>query len=175
MNKHGIGHARKWRVGGGVVASTYIGEVEAHTWQEAIEAGYDEADLSLCHECSRKISDPEIDHLWAEDDDGDCTSEETLSDQVSAQRREINKLRDLLNQILGDDGPDLDAYLDGHVEAPNVPALVARVRELTRERDEHRETRAMYAAEAVSLRARLVDAQRERDEARAAYHRLLAE
>ena len=30
------------------------------------------------------------------------------------------KLRDLLNRILGDEGPDLDAYLDGHVVAPSL-------------------------------------------------------
>jgi chromosome segregation ATPase len=39
--------------------------------------------------------------------------------------------------------------------------------ELAQQLDEHREKRNMYAAECVSLRARLVDAQRERDEARA--------
>lgn len=38
--------------------------------------------------------------------------------------------------------------------------------ELARQLDEHREKRSMYAAECVSLRARLADAQRERDEAR---------
>jgi chromosome segregation ATPase len=38
--------------------------------------------------------------------------------------------------------------------------------ELARQLEEHREKRSMYAAECVSLRARLVDAQRERDEAR---------
>lgn len=40
------------------------------------------------------------------------------------------------------------------------------IEELEAELDEHREKRSMYAAECVSLRARLVDAQRERDEAR---------
>jgi hypothetical protein len=38
--------------------------------------------------------------------------------------------------------------------------------ELARQLDEHQEKRSMYAAECVSLRWRLVDAQRERDEAR---------
>jgi len=46
---------------------------------------------------------------------------------------------------------------------------------MERERDEHREKRGMYAAECVSLRARLVDAQRERDEARAEVERLTRE
>jgi regulator of replication initiation timing len=37
--------------------------------------------------------------------------------------QENARLRDLLNRILGDDGPALSAYLDGHVEVPSVPAL----------------------------------------------------
>jgi len=85
---------KKWRVGGGVAASTYVGEFEAATWQEAIDKAYKVAGVSVCHECAEHISDPEIDHLWAEDvETGDCTSEPTLSDQVSEQSREIERLR----------------------------------------------------------------------------------
>lgn len=39
------------------------------------------------------------------------------------EEREVGRLNDLLNRILGDDGPDIDAYLDGHVEIPSVPGL----------------------------------------------------
>lgn len=84
---------KTWRVGGGVSASTYVGEFEADTWQEAIEKAYKVAGVSVCHECAEHISDPEIDHLWAEDEEtGDCTSEPTLGDQVSEQAREIERL-----------------------------------------------------------------------------------
>lgn len=44
-------------------------------------------------------------------------------------KSEHSKLYDLLNRILGDDGPDVDAYLDGHVEAPHVPSLKQALKE----------------------------------------------
>lgn len=43
------------------------------------------------------------------------------------------ELRDLLSRILGDDGPDLDAYIDGHAEPPSVPVLHARIAALEAE------------------------------------------
>lgn len=36
---------------------------------------------------------------------------------------EVGKLRDWASKIIGDSGPDLDAYLDGHVEAPDLKEL----------------------------------------------------
>ena len=91
---------KKWRVGGGIAASTYVGEFEAATWQEAIAKAYKVAGVFVCHKCAEHISDPEIDHLWAEDEEtGDCTSEPTLGDQVSEQRQEIERLRAALRDI----------------------------------------------------------------------------
>lgn len=85
---------KTWRVGGGVVASTYVGEVEAPTWEEAIARAADEADVSLCHECARKISDPEIDHFWAEDvETGDVTGEETPHDTVVKLHKQVESLK----------------------------------------------------------------------------------
>jgi hypothetical protein len=90
---------KKWRVGGGIAASTYVGEFEAATWQEAIAKAYKVAGVFVCRKCAEHISDPEIDHLWAEDEEtGDCTSEPTLGDQVSEQAREIERLRAALTE-----------------------------------------------------------------------------
>jgi hypothetical protein len=108
---------KKWRVGGGVSASTYVGEFEAATWQEAIEKAYKVAGVSVCHECAEHISDPEIDHLWAEDEEtGDCTSEPTLSDQVSEQRQEIERYRRALAHIA-----------DTCIQDPDTAQFAARV------------------------------------------------
>jgi hypothetical protein len=91
---------KKWRVGGGITASTYVGEVEAATWQEAVDKAYKVAGVSVCYECAKHIGDPEIDHLWAEDvETGDCWSELTLSDQVSEQAREIERLRQTIERL----------------------------------------------------------------------------
>ena len=61
----------KWRVGGTVVGSTYIDEYEAPTWQEAVALATKDASVSLCHQCSREISDPEIESFWAENTETD--------------------------------------------------------------------------------------------------------
>lgn len=53
--------------------------------------------------------------------------------QAALALKPVGRMADLLSRILGDDGPDIDAYLDGHVEAPSVPTLQKERRELTRE------------------------------------------
>ena len=54
-----------WSVTGSVVAGTYIGEFEAETGEEAIKKASRQAGVSLCHQCSGEISDPEIESLTA--------------------------------------------------------------------------------------------------------------
>jgi len=44
--------------------------------------------------------------------------------ELEAAQQRVSRLENLLNRILGDDGPDLDAYLDGHVTAPSVKGLL---------------------------------------------------
>lgn len=51
---------KRWRAYGLVGASTYIGIVEAKTKEEAIEKAFDCADVSVCHQCARTLSDPEV-------------------------------------------------------------------------------------------------------------------
>jgi hypothetical protein len=125
---------KKWRVGGGIAASTYVGEFEAATWQEAIEAAYKVAGVSVCHECAKHISDPEIDHLWAEDEEtGDCTSEPTLGDQVSEQAREIERLRrkcDRLSDFLADARAKAETYeKDWYAAKSEFGTAIAKLRE----------------------------------------------
>ena len=58
---------KTWTVTGRVVGSIYVGTFEAATAEEAIEQAEREASVSLCHHCSRKIEDPEIDRYDAEE------------------------------------------------------------------------------------------------------------
>lgn len=43
-------------------------------------------------------------------------------------QEENKKLRDLVSKLIGDTGPDLDAYLDGHVEIPDVGEMRKGIR-----------------------------------------------
>lgn len=58
----------KYRVYGIVTAGKYLGEVEADSEEEAINKGVDldTCYVSVCHQCSRDIGDPQIDRLEAE-------------------------------------------------------------------------------------------------------------
>ncbi len=58
----------KWDVFATVKAGKYIGQVEAETKEEAEQLawGLPGASVSVCHQCSRDIEDPEIDKLHAE-------------------------------------------------------------------------------------------------------------
>lgn len=75
----------KWTVTGAVSASTYVGEFEAKTGEEAIEKAWRRADVSVCHQCARGISDPEVAYLTAESEGGKVvTTEETWQDIARA-------------------------------------------------------------------------------------------
>lgn len=58
----------RYRVVGTVIGSKYLGEFEADTPEEAVEKALDseECHVSVCHQCSDDISDPEIDEAFAE-------------------------------------------------------------------------------------------------------------
>lgn len=97
----------RYSVTGAVHASTYIGEYDANTPYEAIELAYNDAGISLCHECARSVSDPEVCELTAEDvETGDSTSEETTNDQIVEQAKEIARLRRALADIARGDYSD---------------------------------------------------------------------
>ena len=52
----------KYSVYGQVTGSKYLGEVEAETEEEAIKKGegLDDCWISLCHQCSDEIEDPQV-------------------------------------------------------------------------------------------------------------------
>lgn len=90
----------RYSVSGAVHGSTWIGEYDASTPEEAIEHAYNDAGISLCHGCARKISDPEVCELTAEDvETGDATSEPTPYAQIHEQAQEIERLRRALQNI----------------------------------------------------------------------------
>lgn len=60
---------KRWSVTGTVVAGMYVGEYEAETAEEACRKAARDIDVSVCHQCSRKISDPEVEDLHAEEID----------------------------------------------------------------------------------------------------------
>ena len=98
----------KYNVTGAVHASTYIGEYDANTPEEAIELAYNDAGVSLCHHCARKISEPEVCELIAEDvETGTATSEPTATnDEIEEQAKEIARLRVVLADIARGDYSD---------------------------------------------------------------------
>lgn len=51
---------KRWRAWGSVAAGTYIGVVKAATEEEAKEKAFSAAHVSVCHQCSHSISDPEV-------------------------------------------------------------------------------------------------------------------
>jgi hypothetical protein len=58
---------KRWRAYGTVVAGTYIGVVKAETEEEAVQKAYDIAWVSVCHQCSQHISDPEVTEVTVEE------------------------------------------------------------------------------------------------------------
>lgn len=60
---------KTWRVTGTVVASTYVGDVKAETKEEAEAKAWDMVDVSVCHQCDRYVSDPEVSELHLEEVD----------------------------------------------------------------------------------------------------------
>ena len=57
----------KYSIHGSVVASTYVGEYEAESKEKAIEMAWKDASVSVCHQCSSRVEEPEIDELYAEE------------------------------------------------------------------------------------------------------------
>lgn len=90
----------RYSVTGTVVASTHIGEFDAVDAEQAMEFARNEASVSLCHQCAREMSDPEIEYLTAEDvETGDATSETTPYDQIREYADEIKSLKLALRNI----------------------------------------------------------------------------
>lgn len=58
---------KRWSVTGTVVGSTWVGIYEAETAEEAIELAQPDVSVSVCHQCARKISDPEVEDFHAEE------------------------------------------------------------------------------------------------------------
>lgn len=58
----------RYRVYGTVTASKYLGEFEADSEDEAVEAALNsaEAHVSLCHQCADEMDDPEVHEASAE-------------------------------------------------------------------------------------------------------------
>ena len=64
----------KYRIYGTVTASTYLGEVEANSTEEAEQKAYEELDcsVSVCYHCAKDVVDPEITAVVANEvEDGD--------------------------------------------------------------------------------------------------------
>jgi len=55
-----------WTVTAAVFGGHHLGEFEAETGDEAIAMAVRGAGVSLCHECSRDISDPQLERFVAE-------------------------------------------------------------------------------------------------------------
>lgn len=96
----------KYNVGGAVHASTYIGEIEADSPEQAIEKAYEQAHVSVCHQCARDIQDPEVANLWAEDADGNVTQESSADARALADVRTLDDWRAVSPQTR-------DVYLRG--------------------------------------------------------------
>lgn len=90
---------KTWSVSGAVVASTYIGEFEAETWEEAIKLAGRKADVTLCHHCSDNIIDPEIEWLWAEDQETGETFSEKPKDETEKLKNRIKELEKKINNL----------------------------------------------------------------------------
>ncbi len=58
----------KYRCYGTVTAGKYLGEVEAENEEEAKEKAFDldTMSVSVCHQCAREVSDPQISEVDVE-------------------------------------------------------------------------------------------------------------
>lgn len=126
----------RFNAGGGVVASTYIGEVEAETAEEAIKKAWQEAGISVCHECSRHLSDPEIDSIWVEDENGIVTEDggfkvdhdavaNAHKEEVKLLKAKNKRLREVLKQSFKamQENMNYAAYKDERVLADAMYAI----------------------------------------------------
>lgn len=67
----------KFLVHGAVRASKYIGTYEAESKEEVEEMAWEDAHVSVCHQCSREVEDPEIDELFVEE----CADTKEVDDE----------------------------------------------------------------------------------------------
>jgi len=73
-----------WHVSGTVVGSTYVGEFEAETASAALGQAWKKAGITLCHECAREVSDPEVNELVAENvETGEAVADPALGESAS--------------------------------------------------------------------------------------------
>lgn len=91
----------KFKVGGAVHASTYIGEFQANTPEEAMQMAHEVAGISVCHQCAGSIEDPELAHLWAEDETGDVTAEPSDRDKLVALQTQLDAARNVIEAADG--------------------------------------------------------------------------
>ena len=61
---------KKYRVYGLVYGSKYLGTIEAENQVDAERRAWNELDVhvSICHQCSKEIDDPQIDELQFEEE-----------------------------------------------------------------------------------------------------------
>lgn len=83
----------KYQVGGAVHASTFIGDIEADTPEEALEKAYQKAHVSVCHQCAEYIQDPEPCALWAEDEGGNVTHEPTAETELAELKAAMARIK----------------------------------------------------------------------------------
>jgi len=57
----------KYRVYGTVMGGKFLGEYEADTKEEAEEMAWENADVSLCHQCSCECDDPQVTEITTEE------------------------------------------------------------------------------------------------------------
>ena len=57
----------KFSVYGVIKAAKYIGEYEADTKEEAEELAWKDAHVSICHQCSSEVDEPDIVELVVEE------------------------------------------------------------------------------------------------------------
>ncbi len=60
---------KNWNVYADVRGSKYLGEVEAETKEEAEKAAWSDLDfsISVCHQCSSEVEDPEVYEIVVEE------------------------------------------------------------------------------------------------------------
>jgi hypothetical protein len=57
----------KWSVYGAIYATKFLGTFEAETAEQAEQIAMEQnGGVSICHQCSGEISDPDIDHCIVE-------------------------------------------------------------------------------------------------------------
>lgn len=102
---------KTYTVTAGVVGSKYIGTFRATTPENALKRAQKCAGVSLCHECSSEVSDPEIESLTVLDEDGNEVARESpwsnaaeaeqgeVGVQLVAARAELERMRAVVREM----------------------------------------------------------------------------